>query len=50
MSFKYFCRSVAKKSEGFSPKDLSRLTDRALHFSVVRKIKKTKGRESLYGS
>ncbi|KAK3749947.1 hypothetical protein QZH41_013854, partial [Actinostola sp. cb2023] len=32
-------KSVARRCEGFSPKDLSAVVDRALHFAVVRQMK-----------
>lgn len=41
------CSLLAKKTEGFSPKDLQSLLGRAFHRAAVRKIKKLTGNECL---
>ena len=36
--------SLVKKTEGFSPKDLGSLLDRAFHKAAIRKLKNQKGK------
>ena len=46
MLFKYkvfLFSSLVKKTEGFSPKDLGSLLDRAVHKAAIRKMKTSKG-------
>ena len=41
------CSLLAKKTEGFSPKDLQSLLGRAFHRAAVRKMKKLTGSKCL---
>jgi len=43
-SFLYdYLSTLVKKMEGFSPKDLGSLLDRAFHRATIRKMKTSKG-------
>ena len=44
------CSLLAKKTEGFSPKDLQSLLDRAFHRAAVRKMKQLPGIERFFFS